>query len=74
MAPDQIQQVMRSLQAAVEDMLSMGLTPVVLTSPAVRPHFKKMADQLAPDLAVLSYNEVESTVELQADSMVGVSD
>ncbi len=73
LAPDQIQQVMRNLQTAVEDMLSMGLTPVVLTSPAVRPHFKKMADQLAPDLAVLSYNEIEATVELQADRMVGVS-
>ncbi len=73
LAPDQIQQVMRSLQTAVEDTMALGVTPIILTSPAVRPHFKKIADQLAPDLTVLSYNEVDAAVELQADRMVSAT-
>ena len=73
LAPDQIQQVMRSLQTAVEETMALGVTPIVLTSPAVRPHFKKIANQLAPDLTVLSYNEIDAAVELQADRMVSVN-
>ncbi|MBP7402717.1 MAG: flagellar biosynthesis protein FlhA [Clostridia bacterium] len=73
LSPDQIQQVMRSLQSAVEETMALGITPIVLTSPAVRPHFKKIADQLAPDLTVLSYNEIDAAVELQADRMVSAS-
>ena len=41
-----------------------------ITSPIVRMYFKKMTEDYFKDLIVLSYNEVESNVELQSVGMV----
>ena len=71
-SPDQIQKVLGSLKTAVEDTLSVGTNPIVLTSPTVRPHFKKMSEQLIPDLTVLSFNEIDTSVEIHADRMVSI--
>ncbi len=72
MESDTIQKMFDSLRAGVERMASLGLPPIVLTAPVVRYHFKKMVDGLAPDLVVLSYNELEQAVDIQADGVVSV--
>ena len=41
-----------------------------MTSPIVRMYFKKMTEEAYKDLIVISYNEVESDVELQSIGMV----
>lgn len=69
---DIVQRVFASLRRAIERMTSLGLSPIVLTSPVVRFHFKKMVDSLVPDLVVLSYNELEQNVDIQADGVVSV--
>ena len=66
----QIQGIFTSLKSAVERFNQMGITPIVLTSPVVRMHFKKISAQLIPDLTVLSYNELEQDVEIFSDGMV----
>lgn len=72
LTPDQIHQVLSQLRRAIEDVMETGISPVVLTSPSVRPHFKKMTEQLAPDLTVLSYNEIENSIEIKAERMVSI--
>ena len=67
---DVVQRIFTSLRTMVERMSSLGLSPIVLTSPVVRFHFKKMVEQLAPDLVVLSYSELEQNVDIQADGVV----
>jgi flagellar biosynthesis protein FlhA len=67
---DEIQRVFASVRAAVEKVQSLGIAPVVLCSPVVRFHFKRMVEGLAPDLAVLSYNELLQNIDIQADGMV----
>jgi flagellar biosynthesis protein FlhA len=67
---DEIQSVFGSVRAAVERVQGLGIAPVVLCSPVVRFHFKKMVEGLAPDLAVLSYNELLQNIDIQADGMV----
>jgi flagellar biosynthesis protein FlhA len=69
---DTVQQVFASLRRAIERMTALGLVPIVLTSPVVRFHFKKMVDSLVPDLTVLSYNELEQSVDIQADGVVTI--
>jgi flagellar biosynthesis protein FlhA len=69
---DIVQKIFASLRRAIERMTSLGLSPIVLTSPVVRFHFKKMVDSLVPDLVVLSYNELEQNVDIQADGVVSV--
>ena len=48
----------------------MGKTPIIITSPIVRMYFKRLTEDYYPDLVVVSYNEVESNVELQSVGMV----
>ena len=69
---EEIQQVFGSVRAAVERVQSLGIAPVVLCSPVVRFHFKRMVEGLAPDLAVLSYNELMQNIDIQADGMVSL--
>ena len=45
-----------------------------MTSPIVRMYFKRLTEDYYPDLVVVSYNEVESNVELQSVGMVTASD
>ncbi len=70
--PDTIQKIFASLRASLERMASLGLPPIVLTAPVARFHFKKMTEGLAPDLIVLSYNELEQNVDIQADGLVSL--
>ena len=44
----------------------MGKNPIVITSPIVRMYFRNLAKDYYKDIIVISYNEVESNVELQS--------
>ncbi len=49
---------------------NMGKSPIIITSPIVRMYFKRLTEDYYRDLVVVSYNEVESNVELQSVGMV----
>lgn len=49
---------------------SLGKSPIIITSPIVRAYFKRLTQDYFKDLVVVSYNEVESNVELQSVGMV----
>ena len=51
---------------------NMGKTAIIMTSPIVRMYFKKLTEDYFKDLMVVSYNEVESNVELQSVGMVTI--
>lgn len=50
----------------------MGANPIIVTSPIVRIYFKKIINDYFKDVAVISYNEIESDVELQSVGMVTI--
>ena len=50
--------------------VKIGKNPIIITSPIVRMYFKKMTEDYLKELIVVSYNEVESDVELQSVGMV----
>lgn len=70
--PEKTQMIFSNLNKEVAKLTSMGIQPIILTSPIVRIYFKRLVEQIAPDLVVLSYNEVEPTAEIQSIGMVGV--
>ena len=49
---------------------NLGKVPIIITSPIVRIYFKRLTEDYYRDLVVVSYNEVESNVELQSVGMV----
>ena len=70
LAPDTIQSILKNTKAAIERSASLGNTPIILASPLVRRHFKQLSRQLDTDLVVLSYNELDQTVQIHSDGMV----
>lgn len=67
---EQIHSIFESLKTAVDKMTNKGLMPIVLTSPLIRKHFKKITEQMVPDLVVLSYNELDTNVQIFSDGLV----
>jgi len=65
--PSQIQQMLGNLKDAVEHFLSLGIPPMVITSPQIRKHIKNLSAQVYPELVVLSYSELEQNVEIYSD-------
>ena len=70
LAPDRTQKIVDSVKQEVEKLENMGKSPIVITSPIVRIYFKKLINDYVSDLTVVSYNEIESNVELQSVGMV----
>ena len=54
----------------VQKLESLGKNPIIITSPIVRMYFKRLTEDYYKELVVVSYNEVESNVELQSVGMV----
>ncbi|MDE5716667.1 MAG: flagellar biosynthesis protein FlhA [Lachnospiraceae bacterium] len=68
--PAKTKSIMESLGVEVKKLEDLGKIPLVITSPIVRAYFKKLTEDYYKDLVVVSYNEVESSVELQSVGMV----
>ena len=68
--PEKTRAIMNSLDVEVTKLEKMGKSAIVITSPIVRMYFKKLTEDYFKDLIVVSYNEVESNVELQSVGMV----
>lgn len=70
MDPQRSRAIVDSVGKEVEKLENLGKTPIVITSPIVRMYFKRMTEDYYRDLVVVSYNEIESNVELQSVGMV----
>lgn len=70
--PEKTQSIFNSLNTQLSKLTSLGIQPIILTSPVVRIYFKKLVEQIAPDLIVISYNEIDPSTEIQSIGMVGI--
>ncbi len=70
--PEYTQKLMISLKEEMSKLEELGRTPIIITSPIVRMYFKRLTEEQFKNLHVLSYNEIDSDVELQSVGMVTV--
>ena len=70
--PEISQRIARSLMKEVQNVMSLGEQPLVLTSPMVRMYFKRITEGVIPGLIVLSYNEIDPSIEVQSVGMVSI--
>lgn len=68
--PDKTKAIMKSVEQETKKLEDMGKAPIVITSPIVRIYFKRLTEDYYRDLIVISYNEIESNIELQSVGMV----
>ena len=70
--PERTKKIMAAVKQQMDKLENMGKSPIIITSPIVRMYFKKLTSDYFKDLIVVSYNEIESNVELQSVGMVTV--
>jgi len=68
------QKIILKIRQAVEQVSMKGTPPVILCSPMIRPHLRKLIERFIPNLVVLSSSEIVSPVKIQAIETVKVSD
>ncbi|TYQ13176.1 UNVERIFIED_CONTAM: flagellar biosynthesis protein FlhA [Acetivibrio alkalicellulosi] len=70
--PGLINSIINNLSNQVQKLMQLGQQPIVLASPIVRLYFKRLADQSIPGLVVLSYNELDPGIQVQAVGTVSI--
>lgn len=70
--PQLIQKIIGSLTPLIKKANSLNHQPIVLTSPAIRPYFKRITEKLITSLVVLSYNEIIPEVKIRSIGVVNV--
>lgn len=70
--PSIAQRILNNTLKAVQKLTNIGAQPIVLTAPIVRLYFKRLTEQLTRDLIVLSYNEIDPSVEIKSIEVVSM--
>ena len=70
--PDTVQQIMVNTKEQVDKIRKLVQEPVILTSPLVRIYYKKLLDQFYPNITVLSINDIDSNVQIQALGSISI--
>ena len=68
--PDKTKAIMAAVGKESQKLENLGKNAIIVTSPIVRTYFKRLTEDYYKDLIVVSYNEIESNVELQSVGMV----
>jgi len=64
--PKITQTILASLNEKIEEATSAGEKMVVLCSPIIRRHFKRMTEKFIPNLIVVSHNELSPEVNIRS--------
>lgn len=67
-------QILKSTEAEIQKLENKGQAPIIITSPIVRMYFKKLTSDYFKDLIVISYNEIDSNIELKSVGVVTIND
>jgi len=70
--PGFLQRLIQSVNAEVKKALSTGNHPVVLCTPAVRRHLRKLLERFMPEVAVISHSELSSPLEIKSIGVIAI--
>lgn len=74
MSPQIMDLLVRQVTQIIDKFMGMHRKPVVLCNPALRFALKKMLDRIAPQLHVLSVNEIPSITTVKTAGIISMSD
>jgi flagellar biosynthesis protein FlhA len=70
--PGIINSIINNLSKQIQKLMNLGQQPIIIASPIVRLYFKRLVDQSIPGLVVLSYNELDPDIQVQAVGTVSI--
>jgi flagellar biosynthesis protein FlhA len=68
--PGFLQQFLQATSDEVKRSISLGHRPVLLCSPVVRRHLRKLLERFLPDVAVISHNELSNSLEIRSIGII----
>lgn len=66
------QKIYQSVNEQIQNVSAAGHTPIILTSPNIRIHVRRLLERALPDLPVLSYNELDASIEVKSGGTVNI--
>ncbi len=74
LSPESLNSLKEMLHDYVEHFKILGYIPVLITSATIRPYFYRLINASFPEVAVLSYSELPSNVEIEFIEKLEVAD
>lgn len=71
--PSVIQGIVTQLSDNIKKFKDLSQTPIVLTSHVIRVYFYRLIEQFFPNVYVLSFNEIDNNVQIQAIGNIELS-
>ena len=65
MPPSRLQQFIQAVRQAFERQAMMGESPVLLTSPTIRPYVRSIIERFRPQTVVMSQNEIHPKAKIK---------
>ncbi len=70
MPPSQLQAFIARVREVYDDFASRGETPVLLTSPGIRPYVRSVIERFRPQTVVMSQNEIHPKIRIKTVGQV----
>jgi flagellar biosynthesis protein FlhA len=64
--PNLAQKILTAINQTLERMAQANYQPIILCSPTIRRHLKKLLDRFLPQVVVLSHNELTTQAKIQS--------
>jgi len=74
MDPQYAQQLITSISSTIEQNPAVAGMPILLTSPTIRRHVRKLTERFIPQLIVLSHNELTTSANVKSMGTVRMRD
>ena len=68
--PQVVQSIVEKVTEQIEKLKELVDHAIILTSPIVRIYFKRLIEQFMADLTVLSFNEIDTNIQIQVIGMI----
>ena len=72
--PEALRELNETIKVYTEHFKTLGYIPIIITSATIRPYFYRLINSSFPDVAVLSYSELPSNVEIEFIEKLEVAD
>jgi flagellar biosynthesis protein FlhA len=71
--PNLLHQLIQAVSAETKRILNLGHHPVILCSPMLRRHVRRLLERFMPEVVVIAHSELKNTLEIQAMGVIRVN-
>jgi flagellar biosynthesis protein FlhA len=72
--PQLVKKLIPAVNSVVNDIQERGISPVILVTPMIRHHVKRLLDRFLPHITVLSHNEIHPQLRVKSVGTVEISE